>query len=353
MNSPKTHFAKRIAIRDKVIAEHEPPYIIAEMALAHEGELDFARHLIDVAVEAEADAVQLEMVHLSDNLVPTAKLYDVVENLCFSPEEFAGLFEYTRQYDIALSAFAYDLPSLKLALELGADMVKLNSSDLLHYEMLQVLGEADIPFTLGTGSSTVMEIASALEMVLEAGGNQVVLMHGVQNFPTDMRNAHVRRMALLRETFDALVGYADHTEGDHELSGVIDLVAVGMGACVIEKHITHDRSKKGIDHQSALNPDEFKQFVHTIRQGGMALGVPRYQTLSKSDRKYRQFQKKALLAAVDIPAGTALQREHVTFLRVDASYPELSPMDFLSLEGKQINQPIQQYEPISRRHFDG
>ena len=145
-------------------------------------------------------------------------------------------------------------------------------------------------------------------------GNHLVLMHGVQNFPTDMRNAHIRRMALLRETFDALVGYADHTEGDHELSGVIDLVAVGMGACVIEKHITHDRSKKGIDHQSALNPDEFKQFVDTIRQGGMALGVPRYQTLTESDRKYRQFQKKALLAAVDIPAGTELQREHVTFL---------------------------------------
>ena len=140
MTNSKTHFAKRIAIRDKVIAEHEPPYIIAEMALAHEGELDLARHLIDVAVEAEADAVQLEMVHLADNLVPTAKLYDVVEDLCFSPEEFAGLFEYTRQYDIALSAFAYDLPSLKLALELGADMVKLNSSDLLHYEMLQSVG---------------------------------------------------------------------------------------------------------------------------------------------------------------------------------------------------------------------
>jgi len=250
--SAKHRLARQIVIRDRLIAEGEPPYIICEMACAHEGKVDIAKRLVDAAVEAGADAIQFELLDPVDNIVPQTEMYGILQSLYFTPDQWQDIFEHTRQYDIAISSFSYDYSSLKLALELETDFVKLNSSDLLNVDMLITLAEADIPFTAGTGSSTMMEIAAAMDIVMKHSGDKVILMHGVQNFPTDMRNAHIRRMALLRSAFDCLVGYADHTEGGHYLSNVIDLVAVGMGACVIEQHIPRDRRFEGIDHESAL-----------------------------------------------------------------------------------------------------
>ena len=299
----KNCFSKQIAIRDKVISEDSPPYIIAEMACAHDGELDKAKAIVDAAVEAGADAVQFEILDPDDNIVPDTDMYRLLQRLYFSPEQWRKLFDYTRQYDIAIFSYAYDFVSLLLALELNSDAIKLNSSDLSNPDMIIKIAESRLPFTVGTGASTMHEVAWSLELALAHGGDKLVLMHGVQNFPTDLRYAHIRRVQLLRSAFDCLVGYADHTEGGTYLSQVIDLVAVGMGAVIIEKHITLDRSEEGIDYEAALDPEEYKCFVETIHAASIALGPPRIQTLNQSDLKYRQFQKKSIVAACLIQKG--------------------------------------------------
>lgn len=345
---PKTRFAKTIQIRNKIIGEGYPPYIVCEVACAHEGDFALAQHLIDSAVIAGSDAVQLQIFDPARNMTPTSRLYPLLQRLAFTRDQWRSLFAHARQYDIAISAFAYDYPSLELALELGADLIKLNSSDLLNVEMLQRIGAINVPVTIGTGASTMMEIATALETLLASGGDRVILMHGVQNFPTDMRHAHIRRLHILREAFNCLVGYADHTEADLPMSRMIDLVALGMGANLLEKHITHDRSKKGVDHQSALNPDEYIDYVHTIREASQALGDGRLRTFTQSDYQYRQFQKKTIVAVVDLPTNTTITRDKVDFLRVDKDYPDLSPADFSQIDGKRLIRPVPKWGLIRR-----
>ena len=341
----KVRPSKRIEIAGKIISDDSPPYLIAEMACAHQGERDQAIALVDSAVEAAADAVQFEIVDPDDNIVPNTEIYGLLKRLYFTPAQWKEIFDYTRRYDIAVFSYAYDLASLHVALDLGSDAIKLNSSDLSNPEMIVKVAESGLPFTLGTGASTMDEIAQAMELALEHGGDKLVLMHGVQNFPTDVRDAHINRIRLLESVFDCLVGYADHTDGDSFLSRVLDLVALGMGARVLEKHITLNRAAKGSDSEAALEPDEFKCFVETIRAAATAFGPHRAQGLNESDLRYRQFQKKWIVAACRIPRGAEITREKVSFLRKSTS-TGLPPSHLVHLLGKRARRNIEKFELI-------
>jgi sialic acid synthase SpsE len=338
-------FNTEIRVRDKTIGVGLPPYIIAEMACAHDGDLNKAKALVDAAAEAAVDAIQLQLFSVSHQVAPQHQLYDLLCRLEFSASEWGQVFAHARQYDIAVFAFTYDAPSMQLALELGIDGIKLSSADLSNPEMIEAAAHSGLPITLGTGASTLDEIGEALYHIQRCGGRKVVLMHGVQNFPTAIEDANIRRIQLLQRAFQMLVGYQDHTDANLEVSKVIDLVAVGMGACIIEKHITLDRSEKGTDYQAALEPDELKRFVRYIREASISLGTDQIRPLTESDIEYRKFQKTSVVAACSIPQGAEITRDKVSFLRSDTS-PSLSPSKLGRLLGKKTRRDIKKYEQI-------
>ena len=344
----ETHsFKKEITIRNRtIIEEMQSPYIIAEMACAHDGHVDKAKILVDSAVNAGADAIQFEIFEPDANIVPQSEVYTLLKDtLYFTKAQWTEVYDYAKQFDIAISTFAYDFPSLELGLELGTDLIKLNSSDLSNPDMILGCAESGLPFTIGTGSSTDQEMAKTLALSLKHGGDKVIMIHGLQNFPTDFRNAHVRRMNILRDSFDCLVGYADHTDGDNPLSHIIDLIAVGMGASVIEKHITVDRKEKGIDYQAALEPAEFKEYVELMKLGYTAMGPSRVIPLKENDFSYRRFQKKSIVAVKDIRANEVLSRENTAFLRNPAT-PGISPMDHEQVMGKKVKNTIKKFDQV-------
>jgi sialic acid synthase SpsE len=198
--------------------------------------------------------------------------------------------------------------------------------------------------TLGTGASTLDEIGEALQAIQNAGGRKVVLMHGVQNFPTALDDANIRHIKLLQRVFNLPVGYQDHTDASQGISKIIDLVALGMGACILEKHITLDRSQKGTDYQAALEPEEFKAWVRTMRSASSALGTDQIRPLTESDLTYRKFQKKSIVAATAITAGDVITREKVAFLRTGV--PALAPGQLSAVLGKRMRRNIHAYEPV-------
>lgn len=348
----KTVFRKEITIRNRVIQPSmDVPYIIAEMACAHDGELEKAKRLVDSAVNSGADAVQFELFEPNDNIVPMSDIHGLLKTLYFTRDEWKELFEYTRQFDIAISTFAYDFPSLKLGIDLGSDFIKLNSSDLSNPDMVIGCAESGLPYTVGTGSSTMEEIAKSLRLALAHGGDQAILMHGLQNFPTNFQNAQVSRMNILRDAFDCLVGYADHTDANDPLSKIIDLVAVGMGASVLEKHITVDRKEEGIDFQAALEPAELKAYVELMKIGYVAVGPKRVIPFKENDYSYRRFQKKSIVATRDIKAGEVLSKENTAFLRNPAT-PGISPMDFEMVYGKKTNTDIAHFDQVQLIHLE-
>jgi sialic acid synthase SpsE len=275
----------------------------------------------------------------------------MVSNLQFSPETWEKLFQRTRRYSIDLFAFVYDAPSLELASRLGPDAYKLNSSDLSNPDLLRNIAGSGKPYTVGTGASSMEEISRSLDLLIKSGGKDLILMHGVQNFPTPLSSADIGRIELLRNCFDTLVGYADHTDADNPLSSWSDLLAIGAGACLLEKHIVMDRANGGVDYQAALEPKEFKTYVYNMRAFDGAMGSRKPQAFTESSHKYRKFQKKVATAILPIRKGEIFCRENIAYLR----HPEsgLSPFDMEQYLGQKASRDIEPYKAIEWLDVDG
>lgn len=333
-----------VKINDKVIGHDSSVYVIAEMACAHDGDMEKAKWLIDVAVSAKADAVQLQFFSVKDLMTPNHEMYELLTKIEFSAEEWKEIYHYARQFDIHIFACTYDVPSGELAIRLGVDGIKVNSSDLSNPDLLELIAGSRIPFTLGTGASTIEEIAQAVDTLVRHGGDQIIMMHGVQNFPTNIQDANLNKIKMLKRLFPFPVGYQDHTDASHPFSRVIDLLAIGAGARVIEKHITLDRSEKGTDYEAAVEPQELKEFVQMIRNAEYAMGSNRIVPLSENEKEYRRFQKKSIVAHCDIRKGQIVERDMIAFMR---SKPGLSPVQADRVIGKMARRKIKRFEKIT------
>lgn len=342
--------SKTIEINGRTIGREFQPYIIAEMACAHDGDADKAKALVDAAVKGGADAVQLQFFDREALMTPQHNVFELLGKIQFSPETWREIYDYARQFPIDVLVCTFDLPSFELADKLGADGIKLNSSDLSNQELMERVAKSTIPFTIGTGASTVEEIAKAVELTQASGNRNMVIMHGIQNFPTPSDEAHINKVALLNELFPFPVGYADHTDADDPFSRTIDLLALGAGATVMEKHITLDRSEKGTDYQAALEPDEFATYVKLIRQASLAMGKNHWPPLGESDLKYREFQKKNVVTLRDMPAGTVLSREDLAFKRT-GQITSLNPGDIQSILGTTLTRAVPVHHPLDWGDF--
>lgn len=309
------------------------PFIIAETACAHDGDPETLRTLIREVADADPDAIQVEIFSPEHQVTPDHEMADAVDDLAFSLDTWEDILREMSDLDPATFVFAYDRPSLQFALEHDIDGIKLSSADLANPEMIAASAKADMPTTLSTGGCSVEEIAQSVEQYTEIDNRGPVLMHGVQNFPTAIEDAWLYRIQLLKDLFDLPTGYQDHTDGDSELSQVIDLIALGRGASVLEKHVTLSRGETETDFEAALEPAEFEDYVETVRGASGALGPRRFCSVSSSERKYQAFQKKAVVTTQEIRQGEPIDRDHVEFLRND-SPDGIAPREFEALEGR-------------------
>ncbi|MFZ5553419.1 MAG: N-acetylneuraminate synthase family protein [Bacteroidota bacterium] len=339
-----------VTIGGLIIGHDHRPFIIAEMACAHNGDLQQAIQLVDAAVEAGADAVQLQFFKADETVTPNHPAFEVVKRIEFSEDKWKTVFQYAKSKNILVFVCTYDIPSVALAVQLGADGIKLNSADLSNPEVVMSVAKSGIPFTLGTGASTLEEIKSGLDCATSSGAANIILMHGVQNFPTRTEDLNINRIRLLKEHFNMPVGYHDHTDGEDDFSRSVDLIAIGMGANVIEKHITLSRAEKGIDYQAALEPGEFKKFVQQIHRAWIAMGKKEIGPFSESDLKYRAFQKKSIVAAEDIQPGEKILRASVKFIRNEV--PGIPPSRFHEVENKTAKFLIRKFENITNEKLE-
>ena len=344
-------FEDKIKIKDRTIGSLSEPFIIAEMACAHNGEIDQAKKLIDSAIDAKADAIQLQFFVADQTVTPKHQAYETIKEIEFSKENWFEIINYVRsKSSIFIFACTYDIPSVQLAVEANCDGIKLNCSDLSNPEVLKQVAKSKIPFTLGTGASTVKEIQNGINYLNENGASKMILMHGVQNFPTAIDDLNINRLELLQNKFKNIpIGYADHTCGDDQLAVYIDLVALGRGACVFEKHITLDRSKKGIDFQAALEPKEFMVYCKILRQAWKSLGSNEEVPFSSSDLNYRKFQKKSIVANRDIEIGEIISKNNLSFIR--SENPGIAPIDIIQVLGKKTIKKINKYENILTKNL--
>ncbi|TDJ87597.1 N-acetylneuraminate synthase [Campylobacter volucris] len=299
--------------------------IIAEAGVNHNGDINIAKKLIEAASEAGADYVKFQSFVARDCVSKIAKKasyqlentdenqsqLDMIKKLELDEKAHKELIKHCNKCGIKFLSTPFDLKSIELLARLNVELFKIPSGELTNYPYLKKIASYDKNIILSTGMATLLEIQNALN-VLTSNGTQrekITILHCNSEYPTPFEDVNLKAMQTLKETFDLPVGYSDHTLGIS-----VSIAAVAMGACVIEKHFTLDKTMQGPDHQASLDINELKAMVKSIRDIEKALGDG-VKKPSKSEMKNIDIVRKSLVAKKAIKKGECFSEENLTTKR--------------------------------------
>ena len=307
--------------------------IIAEAGVNHNGDLAFARKLVDAAAEAGADLVKFQTFNADRLVTRAAKKADyqaqftdrdetqhnMLRRLELTPAMHHELIVHCHVRNVGFFSTGFDTESVDLLASLGQQLFKIPSGEITNLPYLRHVGRLGMPIILSTGMSNMPEIASAIQALEDAGTprSKVTVLHCTTAYPTPMSDVNLRAMQTIKTTLGVAVGYSDHTSGFE-----IAIAAVGLGATVIEKHFTLDRNLPGPDHQASLEPAELKAMVAAIRNIETALGDG-VKNSTASEAKNILVARKSLVASRDILLGEEFSAENLTAKRPGTG---ISPM---------------------------
>jgi len=338
-----------IRIADRRIGPNEPCYIIAEAGINHNGDMKLAKALVDAAVEAGADAVKFQKRKLSEvyqeaileeprlgeqalqYLVPILIEFELADG------EFVELNRYCEQRGITFLCTPWDTHSVDFLERLGVPGYKIGSPDMTNVLLLEHVVRTQKPLIVSTGMSTEEEIRTTIAFLAERQA-ECALLHCVSTYPAAPEEINLRFMRALREWSGWPVGYSGHDPGL-----AISLAAVALGANVLERHLTLDRSLRGPDHSSSLTPADLASQVSAVREVELSLGVP-HRWMTRGEILNRRALGKSLVARVDIPAGTVVTAPMVTSKSPGMG---LSPQLVEQLIGRRLARTIHRDEPFS------
>lgn len=320
-------------------------FIVAEAGVNHNGDPQLAKRLVDVAVEARADAVKFQTFkseRVISPLTPKAAYQmkttgvgesqlDMVKRLELSFDDFRELYFYCQQQGILFMSTPFDEESADFLADLGVTVLKVSSGEITNLPFLSHLARKGKPLIVSTGMACLGEVETAVKCINKAGNENLVLLHCVSSYPADPADANLRAMGTMAAAFGVPVGYSDHTLGIE-----VSLAAVALGACVIEKHFTLDRKLPGPDHQVSLIPAELRALVEGIRRVETALGHGRKEP-SGNELEVAAVARKSLVAALDIPLGGILTKELIAVKRPGTGLP---PSMLPQLLGRKVNRDI-------------
>ncbi|MDS1369864.1 N-acetylneuraminate synthase [Aliarcobacter butzleri] len=300
-------------------------FIIAEAGVNHNGSSELAKKLIDVASESGADAVKFQTFK-AENLVSknaqkaeyqkqttdkNESQFDMIKKLELDVDTHKELMLYCKTKNIIFLSTPFDHDSIDLLSDLGLEIFKIPSGEITNLPYLRHIGRLNKKVILSTGMADIGEIEDALDVLIAAGTKKenITVLHANTMYPTPMEDVNLKAMVTIGNTFDVAFGYSDHTLGIE-----VDIAAVAMGACCIEKHFTLDKTMEGPDHKASLEPDELKEMVKAIRNIELALGSC-VKKPSKSEIPNIQIARKSIVAKMDIKKGELLSEDNLEIKR--------------------------------------
>jgi N,N'-diacetyllegionaminate synthase len=310
-------------------------FIIAEAGVNHNGSIELAKKLIDVAVEAGVDAVKFQTFKASNLVSKSAKKatyqkenmqededdsqYMMLKKLELDVKTHEELISYCQVKNIMFLSTPFDHDSIELLNNLGLEIFKIPSGEITNLPYLRHIGSLKKEVILSTGMSDMGEIENALDILIEAGTSKekITLLHANTMYPTPMEDVNLRAMVTIGNTFDIAYGYSDHTLGIE-----VDIAAVALGASCIEKHFTLSKTMDGPDHKASLEPDELKSMVTAIRNIELALGSS-LKKPSKSEIPNIAVARKSIVASCSIKKGELFSEENLAVKRPSGG---ISPM---------------------------
>lgn len=345
---------KTLHVGGRLVGEGQPVYIIAEMSANHLNEFDRARRIIEKAKEAGADAVKLQTYK------PESLSLDV-DNQYFKPKE-EGLWKGLRPYelyqqaampyewqpklrsfaeDLGLDCFSspFDREAIDFMEEMDMPAYKIASLEINDIPLIRHAASKGKPMIMSTGAANLGDIERAVEVCRSVGNNEIALLKCTSEYPASIARANLKMIPHMRDTFGVITGLSDHTLGT-----TVPIAATALGACIIEKHFTLDRSLGGPDAAFSLEPDEFGKMVEGVREAEAAMGEVDY-SLSGKDA----MRRRSLFVVQDVKEGERFTQENVRSIRPGHGLPPRHLEDVL---GRRATQDIGRGVPLTWKYVN-
>lgn len=323
-----------------------PCYLIAEIGLNHNGDIDLARKTIQAAKRCGVNAVKFQNYATSDFLsdhtltyqyegpsgVVVESQYEMFKRYELSYAQLQQLKEFCDSLAITFLSTPTSETGVQQLSSLGCRLVKNGSDYLVNHRLIAAMAKSGMSTILSTGMATMAEIDDAVTCFRQAGGTELTLLHCTSTYPTPPEDLNLRRIPVLAQAFGCLAGFSDHSEGITAATA-----AVVMGACVIEKHFTLDKNLPGPDHRFSSDPNEMSQLVAAVRYAELSLGNAQLGP-TQAEMESRQSFRLSCVANESIESGTTLTSEHIAFRRPGCGLP---PMYEAALIGRKTRVDLQ------------
>lgn len=338
----------------------EKVIIIGEAGVNHNGDINIAKKLIDVAVSAGVDYVKFQTFKADRLVTKTAKKadyqnanfndgneyqYEMLKNLELSNDDHLELMNYCKIRNIKFFSTAFDVEGIIYLEKLGLDYTKIPSGEITNFPYLKAVALCGKPVIMSTGMATQEEINDALQVLLRFGviKKDITILHCNTEYPTPMKDVNLKAMLAIRDHFGVNIGYSDHTLGIE-----VPVAAVALGASIIEKHFTLDRKLKGPDHAASLEPSELKNMVTAIRNIELALSGNGAKEPSESEIKNISIARKSLHLNKNMLKGDLIMQNDLVALRPGDG---ISPMLWEDIIGKVLNKDKNEFDKLSYSDF--
>ena len=347
---------KKIKINSKLsIGEDCPCFVIAEAGVNHDGDLDKAKELIDVAVEAKADAVKFQMFktnkyasddaflanyHKKGRLSKTESIKSLLSRLELKENQIQKLFEYANKKKIFIFSTAFDIQSAKFLFSLGMRLVKIASFSLTNAPLVNYLSSKKFPIIISTGLHTLGEIEKMYELIRKNNNEKIALLQCTSHYPSTAQDANLYFMETLKKAFNCVVGYSDHTMGIN-----VSLASVAMGAKILEKHFTLETNSFGVDHDASLSPKEMISLVSGVREVEASFGTSR-KIIPEIEKEIQKVHRPSLVSKTDILRGQVISKN---MLDIKKPGTGISPNDIDWVIGRKVKKNIKKNRLIKKK----
>ena len=330
--------------------------IIAEAGVNHNGDIQTAKKLIDVAADAGVDYVKFQTFK-ADNLVSKVakkasyqqsnindgdeSQYYMLKNLELSHLDHLELIAYCNEKKIKFFSTAFDVEGVTYLKDLGLEMMKIPSGELTNFPYLRAIAKTRLPIILSTGMANLHEIKKSISVLISYGSSkeQITVVHCNTEYPTPMIDVNIKAMLEIKEKIGVSIGYSDHTLGIE-----VPIAAVALGAKVIEKHFTLDRNLKGPDHKASLEPNELKEMVKAIRNIEKIMSGSGIKEPSLSEKKNIHVARKSIHLSRGLKSGSVIKEKDIISLRPGDG---ICPMNWNNVIGKKTNIDLVKYDILT------
>lgn len=336
-----------IKIGHRIISEKNPIFFIAEAGVNHNGSVEYGKELIDIAVEAGADAVKFQTFKAKNlNTVTAPKStyhvettgsdskqswYELLKSQEISYEMHKELIAHCKANDIIFLSTPYDEESADLLDELDVPAFKIASTDTSNLRFLEYVAKKNKPMILSSAMCDMDDVSDAINTIKSTGLKEIVLCQCTGNYPSKLSDSNLNVISTYKKEFGCLTGYSDHT-----MEFINPILAVGMGISLYEKHFTIDQKMPGPDHRMSLNPEELKKTITLLRKSETALGSS-IKSVLEDEKENRKKLRKSIVAKIDIKIGTVITNELLSIKRPATG---MAPKKIKELIGLKANKEI-------------